>query len=360
MSSAPARNLPSLGLVLRGIAWTALFAVMAAGGAGLIAQATHSPGSPARGDLTAEGDAILNRRLDAATGQLQTISSNVAGLADAAKTALEELTSADQTKLQQSLEQGDALAVSISDDTRALQLTLASLPGNEPNTALRYSNDTLVRRAATLTALDAAAGLQAGWEQVSARAHEASQVTELIAEHDQTVLDAAAKGRTRQYAKAVARLDDAILAVAAVKEQRTKLIADPGRTVLDEWIDRNRDYDLALQAVYSALVASHGNPSTTRVQKARVAERRAFEQLPPDRRTIIVIVAEVARGGLTQAVIAIEDARGRLEDALTEAGLQPEPSGAPGSSQPPASAAPRPSGAPGASRGPGGSSVPLP
>jgi hypothetical protein len=45
----------------------------------------------------------------------------------------------------------------------------------------------------------------------------------------------------------------------------------------------------------------------------------AFAQLPPDRRTIIVIVSEVTRGGLTQAVLAIEDARGRIDDALAEA-----------------------------------------
>jgi hypothetical protein len=45
----------------------------------------------------------------------------------------------------------------------------------------------------------------------------------------------------------------------------------------------------------------------------------AYAQLPPDRRTIIVIVSEVTRGGLTQAVLAIEDAHGRIENALAEA-----------------------------------------
>jgi hypothetical protein len=354
MSSAPARNLPSLGLVLRGIAWIALFAVMAAGAAGLIAEASHTPGSAARAELTAEGDAALNARLDAVTSQLLAISANVDDLAAAAKRALEEISSPDPTGLQQSLEHGGEVAASISIDTKELQDALAGLPGDEPNATLRYSNGALVRRAATLAALDAAAGLQANWEQVTAHGLEAAQVTTLIAQHDKTVLDAAAQGRTRQYAKAAATLDDALLTVAAIKEQRTKLIADTNRTVLDEWIDRNRDYDLALQAVYTALVASKGDPATVRVQKARAAERQAFNQLPPDRRTIIVIVAEVARGGLTQAVIAIEDARGRLEDALTEAGLQPGPSAAPGSSEPPAS------GRPGPSLAPGGSIVPLP
>ncbi|HTK45762.1 MAG TPA: collagen-like protein [Patescibacteria group bacterium] len=355
MSSAPARNLPSLGRALRGIAWTALFAVMAAGAAGLIAEASHTPGSPSRADLTAEGDMALSSRLDAATSRLTAISANVDGLADAAKTALEEITSADPTKLQQSLEHGGELTASITTDTRALQVALAGLPGDEPDAMLRYSNDTLVRRAATLAALAAAAGLEASWQQVSARALEASGVTTLIAQHDQIVLDAAAQGRTRQYAKAAATLDQAIQTVVAVKEQRTRLIADTGQTVLDAWIERNRDYDLALQGVYVALVASKGDPTTVRVQRARAAERAAFNQLPPDRRTIIVIIGEVARGGLTQAVIAIEDARGRIEDALAEAGLQPGPAGAPSPTEPAGS-----SGAPGESSAPGASTVPLP
>ncbi len=55
------------------------------------------------------------------------------------------------------------------------------------------------------------------------------------------------------------------------------------------------------------------------MQQARIAERRAYDRLPPDRRTIIVIVSEVTRGGLTDAVIAIEDARGSIDDALAGA-----------------------------------------
>jgi hypothetical protein len=68
---------------------------------------------------------------------------------------------------------------------------------------------------------------------------------------------------------------------------------------------------------------SPGWPATIEVQAARREERIAFEQLPPDRRTIIVIVAEVARGGLTEAVIAIEEAHGRLDAALAEADAVP-------------------------------------
>jgi hypothetical protein len=354
MSSAAARFTPILGRAIRGIVWTALFVVLAAGAAGLIAQASHAPGSPARADLTFTGDAALNARLDAATAQLVAISADVDRLADDAKTALEEIASSDPTALEASLQRGAETAAMIDTETIALLDSLAGLPGDEPDATLRYSNDTLVRRAAVLAALDAAAGLNANWQQVTSKAVEASHLTTLIAQHDQIVLDAAAKGRSRQYADAAATLDGALLAVADVKAQRVKLIADTNPTVLDEWIERNSDYDLALKALYVSLDES-GGTITVKVQAARRNERDAFDQLPPDRRTIIVIVAEVARGGLTQAVLAIEDARGRLDDALAAAVGQPGQSGAPGES-----AAPTDTGGPPETEAPGESGVPLP
>jgi len=358
MSSARARIDPNVGRAIRGIVWTALFAVLAAGAAGLISQASHAPGSDAREELTAEGDAVLDARLDPASVRLQSISDDVDSLAEAAKTALEEISSSDPSKLQDSLAQGGELAGRIDSETRALLGTLAGLPGEEPDAALRYGTGTLQRRAAILAALDAAASLNAQWLQVTSNAAAVSNLITLIDGHDQAVLAAAAKGRKARYAEAAAGLDDAILAVANVKAERDKLIADSGPTVLDEWIDRNGSYDLALQALYQALVQSKGNPQTAKVQAARRAERKAFEQLPPDRRTIIVIVAEAARGGLTQAVLAIEDARGRIDDALAGAGNQPGGPGGPG--EPGESGAPIESVGPTDSLAPGESDVPLP
>jgi hypothetical protein len=357
MSSARARIRPTVGRAIRGIVWTALFAVLAAGGAGLVAQASHAPGSAARPELTAEGDAALTARLDLATVRLQSISDDVDALADHAKTALEELSGADSKKVQESLDAGGEVASRIDTAARGLQASLAGLPGAEPDAALRYSDDVLVRRAAVLTALDAAASLNAQWQQVITQAAEVSKLIGLIDAHDKAVLDAAAKGRKAQYARAAEGLDAAILAVANVQAEREKLIADPGPTVLDQWIERNRSYDTALQALYVALVQSHGNAVNAKVQAARRAERQAFEQLPPDRRTIIVIVAEASRGGLTQAVLAIEEARGRIADALDEGRNQPGESGAPTESEsPPAEE----SAAPEESLAPGETSVPLP
>jgi hypothetical protein len=321
MSSASARYIPLVGPAIRGLFWTALFAVLAAGGAGLVGQAWHPPGSPVRAELTYPGDAAVNARLDAATADLAEIADEVEVLADAAKTALAEVTSSDSERLRAAVERGDAAATTIESRTSELRRALADLPGSGPTATIEYSNATLVRRSTVLAAIDAASGLAAHWRQVAGRATATANLTAQIARHDQTVLAAAADGRERRYQRAVRILDEALLIVVDIQSRRAGLIAGSEGTVLDEWIIRSRNYDTALQDLYTALIACScpNGPWTVEVQLADRDEKLAREQLPPDRRTIIVIVSEVTAGGLTDAVIAIDDARGLIESALAEA-----------------------------------------
>ncbi len=307
-----------VGRVLRGIVWAVIFAVIAVGAAGLVGQAWHAPGSPSRAELTYAGDVALDQRLDAATDQLKLIVANVDLLATEAKTALEEIASADPAVLRESLQRGDEIAATIDISTRALRDSVSTLPGDSPGAVIEYSNASLVRRAAIVTATGAAASLAAEWQQVTGRALDGAQLTTLIADHDHKVVDAIAQGRGRHYAEAIPILDDAILTVGEVVTLRKRLIAGSEQTVLDEWINRTGGYDIALKALYGALDKS-GGVVTVEVQSARRAERLAFDRLPPDRRTIILIVAEVARCGLTQAVLAIEEAHSRIDEALAEA-----------------------------------------
>jgi hypothetical protein len=159
---------------------------------------------------------------------------------------------------------------------------------------------------------------------VSARASDTARLTSLITDHDTTVVTATEQGRNRQYAKAATTLEDALATMTEIEALRRRLIATSEHTILDEWIERTKDYDVALRNVYLALKASKGKV-TVEVQSARREERLAFDQLPPDRRTILVIISEVTRNGLTQAVLAIEDAHSRLDEALAAVGAPPSP-----------------------------------
>jgi hypothetical protein len=315
MSSAPTRTIPPLGRVLRGVGWTLVFAAFAVGGAGLLGESFHPPGSPSRAELTYAGDTALAVRLDAAASQLQAISDNVDELATDAKTALEEVGSTDPTRLRDALLHGGQAATAIATQTRDLKESLAGLPGDGPGAAIDYSNPTLVRRAAMIAALEAASSMASLWQTVTGGAANAAHLIDLIDEHDQTVLQAAAQGRNHAYRAGATTLDSALDTIAQVQQLRVTLISGGGDTVLDEWIQRTSTFDKALQALYVALDESHG-VVTLKVQDKRRDEEAAFAQLPPDRRTIIVIVSEVARGGLTEAILSIEEAHGRIDDAL--------------------------------------------
>jgi hypothetical protein len=52
------------------------------------------------------------------------------------------------------------------------------------------------------------------------------------------------------------------------------------------------------------------------VREAFSGEQAARRGLPADTRGLVVIMSDIARGGLNQAVISIEQARGALSSAL--------------------------------------------
>jgi hypothetical protein len=319
MSSAAATGVaPRVSSMAATVAWVALASVLALGAAGLVARMTHQPGGPAREELTYPGDRALSATLDDASARLQQIAADVDKMAAAAKSALEAVSAANSEALTANLESGGSSAVLIAFATDDLRQTLAGLPGDGPDATIQFSNATLVRRAAILAARDAASGLAEQWANVTGRSKDAAQVTALLQNHDSIVASAAALGRRAAYGDAMQELAKAIVVLEELQVFRNELIKGGEVTVLDEWIARHLRYDKALTALYKALQAGKGR-NTLDVQAAFREERLAFAQLPADSRSIVVIVAEIARGGLNQAVLAIEDARGRIDRALSEA-----------------------------------------
>jgi hypothetical protein len=289
---------------------------VALGAAGLTGQLTHPPGGATRAELTFSGDHALAARLDDATTRLRDVAANVDTMADAAKAALGAISVADATSLKTNLERGNGAAVLISTATLDLRSSLAGLPGDGPDAATQFSNATLVRRAQILASIDAAISLAEQWQNVTGRSVDAARVVSLMQQHDTTILSATALGRTSAYADAVALIDQARIMVADVQSLRDQLVNTGDLTVLDEWVERSRNYDISLEALYKDLIISHGK-NTLIVQADYRQEKIAREQLP-NGGAITVIVAEIARGGLNQAVLAIDDARRRIDAALGE------------------------------------------
>ena len=106
-------------------------------------------------------------------------------------------------------------------------------------------------------------------------------------------------------------------------------------TILDEWLTRNRNLDSALRDLYAALRDSKGKV-TDEVRTAAAAEDAAQKRLPPDTRGLVIIMADIARGGLNQAVIGIEEAKGKLAAAVAALDRMDTAQGAPAGAGSPA------------------------
>jgi len=88
-------------------------------------------------------------------------------------------------------------------------------------------------------------------------------------------------------------------------------------STLTQWIDRNAEYDAALARLYRATVAAKGK-ITQELKDAFKAELKAHDLLPSNTSGIVIILAEIGRGGLNEAVIGIEQTRARLQAAVDQ------------------------------------------
>jgi hypothetical protein len=183
----------------------------------------------------------------------------------------------------------------------------------------------LVLRARLARAVDATDGLDAAWARLSVSSAAAGRLSAQLAEHDRLVGQAARQGRDAKYAAAIKTLKSASKVIAESKTARDRLANTVDVSVLDEWLSRNAAYDKALSALYDAL-DSVGGRVTTKVKKAIAAEKAARAKLPPDARGLVIIMGDIAQGGLNGAVVAIEEAKAEVTAALepeTEPGASP-------------------------------------
>jgi hypothetical protein len=309
------RRLPGARRTGLAAGYAVVMLAVALGGAGVVAMWSHPPGTDARAELTWHGDSTLAPELDSAQGDLATVAGNVDRLSVLARGAIATLTAEDQAAFADAISEGGTVAAAIQTSSAELRARLAALPGVGPADAILYGSEVLGRRVSMIDALEATEGLGRSWAILTAGGLQASHVIAILADHDTTVAAAAAQGRAAKYADALVTLKTAVAMLATADTIRNQLANSADVSTLDQWIGRNRRYDTALTALYTALRDSGGRV-TTKVKIAFNEEIAARAELPPDTRGLVVIIADIGRGGLNQAVIAIEQARGRLDLAL--------------------------------------------
>jgi hypothetical protein len=307
------RWLRTIGL---GATWVAIALLISAGAAGLVVGMDHIPGTAARAELTADADAAAEAALDDAQAKLQDLTEEVKELGVLARGALASLSGQDLDTVQQSVDQGAELVAGISDRSRAIRAELLAIPGvGGPSAELSTSADVRRRHAAMLDALAVTESLDDAWVDLTTGSLAAARLSRLLGDHDRIMGDAVLDGREGKYDSAIEKIDEASAVLTEADTMRVQLANTVDVSTLIEWIRRNRNYEDALRSLYATVVEAGGR-QTAAVREAIAAERSARKELPPDARGLVVIMAEIGRGGLNGAVITIEEARGRLANAL--------------------------------------------
>ena len=297
------------------LAWVLIALLIALGGAGIVATMGHVPGTAAREELTWAADAEVAPRLDAATVHLEALAEEVDQLAAIARRALTQLSDADPAALSDTIDEGTARLLEIRTLEGELAGALAEVPYTGDDWALHVSEGVHERWRQLDGTAGLTAGLEADWAGFTGRAIDAARLSALLVRHDEETAAAAKLGSEGRYKAALDQLEASDATVAAARELRDELAKSTDVATLTEWVDRNAAYDAALRTLYAALIRSDGRV-TPEVKKAFEGEQVARAQLPGDTRGMVVIMSDIAQGGLNQAVIAIEEARGSLALAL--------------------------------------------
>ncbi len=317
----------ALGRIVVAVAWLAVAILVALGGAGVASAMNRTPGTAGRPELTYAGDQAATPALDAATARLQALSDAVDGLGTAARSALTDLVGGDAAALSTTIDAGTAQLAQVRAARDALAASLAGVPYAGDGADLHLSAATQERHATLLKTPALTTRLEGDWAVLSARALAASSIPTLLAKHDDQTAAAAAQGSAGHYKQAIALLSTPVATLARVAAARDGLAKSADVSTLAAWIDRNAAYDAALLNLYTSLQNAKGRV-TDAVRKAFAREQAARAQLPRDTRAIVVIMSDIAQGGLNQAVIDIEVARGALSAAL-DAQQPPGPGASP-------------------------------
>ena len=315
------RSLATLG-------WLVAAVVIALGSAGIAGGLDHPPASGGRPELTYGADRQVAPILDASTADLRVLSDQVDVLAGEGRQALSALVSGDTPGLQAAIGAGEAQVGAIATSARALRARLAALPPIDAAAAARFGPSTLNRYATLVAALPAVDSLGDEWTRLAAGSVPAVQLTKHLAAHDRIAGQAVQQGAAGKYADAIRTLAKATEELAAARIVRDELATRTDTSTLDTWINRNAAYDSAAAALWAAIVASPTRV-TPAARAAAAREEAARARLPTNTNALVVILGDVAQGGLNQAVIAIEQARGRLLDALAAAAAQASPAASP-------------------------------
>jgi hypothetical protein len=306
------------------LAWLLAATLIAFGAAGVVA-GMDTPPAPGidRTGRTGHGDAQADAALDPIEVELRALSESVGALGEQARVILASLSGVKTDAVDEATATGTRLVADIEARSERIRDALTAVPlVTSRAAAYELSPSTVERYAAYSGALPAAGAMEAAWTRLTVGALSASRLSGLLAAHDEAVVDAAAAGRKADYPAALDHLDAADAAIADAKTLRDRLKATVDTGTLDQWLDRSEAYDKALRNLY---VAVRRGESAATVRDLMEKEQAAKDRLPPDTRSLVLIMADIGQGGINDAAIEIEQAKADLDEALAPAVDEPAP-----------------------------------
>ncbi len=301
--------------LLFGALWLAVTLVIAFGSAGIAAALDHQPGTDARPELTWAADAAVDPELDAAIAELREIADLVDELGRLGRGALAAMAARDFEVLDDVTTEGGDLVAEIDARSRAARSRVAQLEGFGPGAELILSASSQARHEAVIEGTGLTSGLSATWTRVTFGSLAAARLSGLLATHDERITAAIEVGRQGEFDTALERIGEATAALDEADALRDQLATTTDVSTLDEWLRRNRNYDEAVRRLYEASAASPDRV-TPELRTALREELEARRELPETTDGLTIVMADIGRGGLNQAVITIEEARGRLTGLL--------------------------------------------
>ena len=301
--------------ILSAIVWLAVAVLIALGGAGVVAAMNHVPATPSRPELTWAADQAASAKLDEATDHLETLTGSVESLGSYGRQALAAVVAGDVDQVNQLVAAGTLQLGAIDTATKALDASLDAIPDVGNGSELLLSPEVQDRYDGLVPTPEFSNGLDDDWRTFTGRALDAANLNALLARHDQETAAAAQQGVQERYPQALLLLDVSDATIRQTKAVRDRLAATTDVATLTRWIERAVQYDAALRHLYEVLVDADGKV-TKQVRAAFADEQDARRRLPVDTRPLVIIMADVAQGGLNQVVISIEETRQSLADAL--------------------------------------------
>ena len=301
--------------ILSAIVWLAVAVLVALGGAGVVAAMNHVPATPSRPELTWAADQAASAKLDEATDHLETLTGSVESLGSYGRQALAAVVAGDVDQVNELVAAGTLQLGAIDTAAKALDASLDAIPDVGNGSELLLSPEVQDRYDGLVPTPEFTNGLDDDWRTFTGRALDAANLNALLARHDQETAAAAQQGVQEKYPQALLLLDVSDATIRQTKAVRDRLAATTDVATLTRWIERAEQYDAALRHLYEVLVDADGKV-TRQVRAAFADEQDARRRLPVDTRPLVIIMADVAQGGLNQVVISIEETRQSLADAL--------------------------------------------